>query len=194
MTELQGSPHVALFAQFTAWANAVNAYVQRTLAYGTSNFPKFILYGTPNGKYNFLALVACGFPTNDSWKEVYAAVNLPLQLDFSAMYTAPITVRDRNGSHLIRTFAGDDIIYSGNNGGYSKIDGGLGTNTVVYSGPAGNYSVTQNGDGSWTVKDNVGSDGTDTLIRIQSLQFTDTVVTLDSYSAPANTPASFSRK
>lgn len=106
-------------------------------------------------------------------------MNIPLQLDIRTQYAKPIAVTNRNGSHLIRTFAGNDTIYSGNDGGYAKVDGGLGTNTVVYSASSTNYSMTRNTDGSWTVKDNVGKDGTDTLVRIQELQFTDKVISLD---------------
>ena len=184
-----GRLYVALFSQFTAWANQVNAYAQRAVPdSGFNEFPKFILYRAQNGKYNLLALVAGQVKKNGVFTEIYAAVNVPLQIDLATMYTAPMVVQNRNGSHLIRTFAGDDTVYSGNNGGYSKIDGGLGTNTVVYAGPARNYSATKNGDGSWTVKDNVGADGTDTLIRIQRLQFSDTVVRLDAAGGPANAP------
>jgi hypothetical protein len=109
----------------------------------------------------------------------YNFVNLPLRLDVATQFANPIVVRDRNGSKRIRTFAADDTIYSGNNGGAANVDGGLGVNTVVYSGPSTNYTVALNSAGAWTVKDNVGTDGTDTLVRIQRLQFTDKVVSLN---------------
>src|SRR5262249_17884862 len=56
-------------------------------------------------------------------------------------------------------------------------------NTVVYAGPSQNYSATHSTDGTWTIKDNIGSDGTDTLTRIQRLQFTDILVRLDTPAA-----------
>jgi len=186
-----GHLYPAILNQFTAWAAQVDAYVERTISTAAPQFPscpKFVLYRTANGKYNFLALSSGGMVKNGNWTSVYAAVNIPLQIDFSTMYTAPMVVKDRNGSHLIRTFAGDDTIYAGNNGGYARIDGGLGTNTVVYSGPSQNYSATHNADGTWTIVDNVGKDGTDTLTRIQRLQFSDTSVRLDSGAAFPNAP------
>jgi len=143
-----------------------------------SELPKLRAYQTPNGRLNFLAIVDA-VAINSTFTHEYLLVNVPLQLDITTQFTAPITVRDRNGSHLIRTFAGDDTIYSGNNGGYSKVDGGLGTNTVVYAGASQNYSASRNSDGSWTIKDNVGRDGTDTLTRIQRLQFSDLTIRLD---------------
>jgi len=140
--------------------------------------PNVRAYQTADGKLNFVAIVWIrnGTPAT---LEQYVFVNVPLRLDLPSLFTKPMVVKNRNGSHLIRTFAGDDTIYSGNNGGYSKVDGGLGTNTVVYSGSWKNYSISSNAEGSWVVNDNVGQDGTDTLIRIQRLKFSDTTVALN---------------
>ena len=171
MNDGTGHLYPGIFGQFTAWCSQVNAYARRAIPSGVLHACKFVLYRTANGRYNFLALAAGGFLKNGINTFVYAAVNLRLQIDFSAMYTAPMIVKVRNGSRLIRTFAGDDTIYSGNSGGDARIDGGLGTNTVVYSGSAQDYSATHNADGTWTIRDNVGNNGTDTLTRIQRLQF-----------------------
>ncbi|HWB83181.1 MAG TPA: hypothetical protein VG675_03500 [Bryobacteraceae bacterium] len=143
-----------------------------------SELPRLKAYQTPDGRLNFLAVVD-GFALGRAGQHQYILVNVPLQLDITSQFTKPITVKDRNGSHLIRTFAGDDTIYSGHSGGYSKIDGGLGTNSVVYAGRSQNYSASTNSDGSWTIKDNVGTDGTDTLTRVQRLQFNDITIRLD---------------
>jgi uncharacterized protein (TIGR03437 family) len=144
----------------------------------SSEGPKIRAYQTPNGLLNFVAMVDAT-TNNSTFTHQIVFVNVPLQLDITHQFTKAITVNNRNGSHLIRTFAGDDTIHSGNNGRYSKVDGGLGTNTVVYAGPSQNYSATHNADTTWTIKDNVGADGTDTLTRIQRLQFTDILVRLD---------------
>jgi hypothetical protein len=170
--------------------DTLNRYSQQVVAWLASN-PSFNAdyvysstqtwfraYQTAAGKLNFAATVWIRTPVNNPTLEQYVFVNIPLGLDVTSQFTKPIVVQNRNGSHLIRTFAGDDIIYSGNNGGYSKVDGGLGMNTVVYSGPSRNYSRTRNADGTWTIQDNVGTDGTDTLTRIQRLQFTDITVNL----------------
>jgi hypothetical protein len=161
-------------------------------AIDTTSAPMIRAYRTPNGLLNFVAVVQAVHSSDpDGFSALTSIfVNLPLQLDMTKQYARPIAVTNRNGSHLIRTFAGDDTIYSGNNNGHSTVDGGLGTNTVVYSGPSSNYSITHNADGSWKVEDHVGKDGTDTLIRIQHLQFTDKVLTL---SAEAEVGASIDR-
>lgn len=172
--------------QAVAWLTSLSSF--NSSFFLSAPQPAIRAYRTADGMLNFVAVVWTRTPVENPSLEQYAVVNLPLRLDLPRQLTKPMVVRNRNGSHLIRTFAGDDTIYSGNSGGYSKVDGGLGTNTVVYSGPSKNYSASRNGDGSWTVKDNVGGDGTDTLIRIQRLQFADTVVRLDGAAGPANAP------
>jgi Ca2+-binding RTX toxin-like protein len=54
--------------------------------------------------------------------------------------------------------------------------GGAGNRDIaVFSGPRANYTISPlAADGSFTVADNVGIDGTDTLRNIEVLQFTDT--------------------
>jgi len=61
------------------------------------------------------------------WVNQYLLVNIPLRIDIGSHFTRPIVIDNRNGSHRIRTFAGDDRIHSGNNGGFSNVDGGSGT-------------------------------------------------------------------
>jgi hypothetical protein len=79
------------------------------------------------------------------------------------------------------------------NSGNDTLDGGAGTDTVVYSGLASNYQLVHNANGTWTITDlRTGSpDGTDTLTNIEQIQFSDTLVSLDTVlSAP--TISSFS--
>jgi len=63
--------------------------------------------------------------------------------------------------------------------GNDTISGAGGTDTVVYSGPLRNFSVRTNADGSHTVRDNVGSEGTDTLTSVERLQFADMGIAFD---------------
>lgn len=66
------------------------------------------------------------------------------------------------------------------NGGRDLLDGGAGTDTAIYSGKAKNYLVFNNGNGTWTVQDlRWGtSDGTDTLVNVERLQFADKTVAI----------------
>jgi hypothetical protein len=55
---------------------------------------------------------------------------------------------------------------------------GTGFVTSVFSGPAGNYALSKTGS-SYTVKDNVGADGSRTFTNIVRLQFTNAVLAFD---------------
>lgn len=65
--------------------------------------------------------------------------------------------------------AGDDVLIG--LAGNDTIDGGGGSDEVVFVGSSSNYSFVRNSDGSVTVHDNVGNDGVDTLINIESVHF-----------------------
>ncbi|MDB2439927.1 NF038122 family metalloprotease, partial [Hellea sp.] len=76
---------------------------------------------------------------------------------------------------------GDDILEGGM--GDDMLFGGAGTDSAQFSGVQANYTVTDNGDGTFTVTDNVGTDGTDTLENIEFLIFADGAVDIDTAAA-----------
>ncbi len=61
-------------------------------------------------------------------------------------------------------------------GGNDSIDGGAGVDTAVYSGARRAYTLTRTGTG-YTVTG--GTDGTDTLVNVERLQFSDATVAID---------------
>ena len=75
-----------------------------------------------------------------------------------------------SGNDTITGNSADNIINAGS--GIDTIDGGAGIDTVVFSGKAANYSITLSVT-EVSIKDNFGSDGTDTVINVELLQFTD---------------------
>ncbi len=82
----------------------------------------------------------------------------------------------------------NDTFYGG--AGNDIIIGGSGINTSVYSGAATNYTVTMTtGTPTFTVQDKVGTDGTDTLINVQNLQFTDQTLNSTWATKAAGLPA-----
>jgi len=105
-------------------------------------------------------------------------------LDLSTYFgAAPITGTAGNdnligtaGNDTINGLAGNDTITGG--AGNDTLDGGAGIDTAVYSGSRANYTLTMTGS-SYTVKDNVGTDGTDTLANVERLQFADGKLALD---------------
>jgi Ca2+-binding RTX toxin-like protein len=79
------------------------------------------------------------------------------------------------GSDTIFGGAGDDHLAGG--AGNDFLDGGIGTNVAVYSGPRANYVATTVAGGAIQIADQSAGtpDGTDTVVNIQSFQFTDGV-------------------
>lgn len=76
-----------------------------------------------------------------------------------------------SGNDTITGNALDNVIKGGD--GNDTIDGSGGTNTAVYTGVKGDYTITNNGDGTFTVVDNSGDEGTDTLSNIRYIEFSD---------------------
>ncbi|MDD5333962.1 MAG: hypothetical protein PHS32_09460, partial [Rhodoferax sp.] len=70
---------------------------------------------------------------------------------------------------------GNDTLVGG--AGNDILDGGEGSDQATYSGIQANYTVTRTASG-FTVTDNVGTDGIDTLTNIEKLVFTDATQTL----------------
>ena len=76
---------------------------------------------------------------------------------------------------------GDDLLTGGE--GNDHINGGAGIDTAIYSGTlAGDYTVTDNGDGTYTVTDNVGTDGSDTLTDVEFLRIGGTDIDITTFA------------
>ena len=80
------------------------------------------------------------------------------------------------GNSLANTLTGNALANVLDGGtGNDTLDGGSGVDTAIFSGLSASYSVTKTSTG-YTVNDNVGSDGTDTLTNIERLQFIDKTI------------------
>ena len=80
-------------------------------------------------------------------------------------------------------FAGNDYLFGGV--GDDHIDGGQGNDVAIFLGRSTDYTITDNKDGTFSVSDGSGkwpSDGTDTLVNIESLSFSDRDVALGNAS------------
>jgi len=75
------------------------------------------------------------------------------------------------GNDTLNGNAGNDRLEGGT--GDDTLDGGMGTDLAVYTGNTSDYDIVNNGDGTYTVTDNVGADGTDTLTNVEFLRFGD---------------------
>lgn len=96
--------------------------------------------------------------------------------NISIAYSA--TIENAVGGAGNDTITGNDVdnILTGGRGN-DTIDGGDGDDVAVFSGAYANYTVVVNGTGSYTVTDNVGNDGADTLSSIELLRFSDRDIT-----------------
>ena len=101
----------------------------------------------------------------------FATVNSTLS-GTSASDTLTGTSKNEN----ISAGTGNDRIDGG--AGNDLIDGGDGLDTAIYSAVRANYTVTKTASG-FTVTDNVGSAGTDTLTNVERIQFSDGVLAID---------------
>ena len=114
----------------------------------------------------------------------YAATQLflPLLLQAGNFFA----VKGSTGA-LVQAGLGNDTVTGG--AGDDTIDGGAGTDTAVYDGRSTDFEVERLSDGSWSVKDTraVPEEDTDTLIRMELLQFNDGTVRLfDGTFSPAD--------
>ena len=89
------------------------------------------------------------------------------------------TIENAKGGAKADTLIGNDANneFTGN-AGNDSITGGGGDDTAFYSGAAANYTITNNGDGTYSITDNVGSEGTDTLTSMEFAKFSDLLVNL----------------
>ncbi len=89
------------------------------------------------------------------------------------------TIENAKGGAKADTLIGNESNneFTGN-AGNDKLTGGGGDDTAVYSGAAANYTITNNGNGTYSVRDDVGTEGTDTLTTMEFAKFSDSTVTL----------------
>jgi hypothetical protein len=93
------------------------------------------------------------------------------------------------GNDLIDGGANDDTLNGG--AGDDQLTGGDGLDTAVYSGTSGGYRLLFSNN-TLRVQDRTGTDGTDTLIQIERLQFNNKSVIVESraHSGFSDIPAS----
>jgi len=80
------------------------------------------------------------------------------------------------GHETVVGLAADDQLTG--NGGNDQIDGSAGVDTAHYNGAANHYDLLFSDD-QIVLHDHAGNDGTDTLIRVENLQFSDKTVHVD---------------
>ena len=95
----------------------------------------------------------------------------------SNLYDGTNNLGIASGCFIENVKGGSGNDYITGNSANNIINGEAGTDTVVFSGKDANYIITTSGIG-FSVKDNLGSDGTDTVINVEKLQFSDHTLTI----------------
>lgn len=129
--------------------------------------------------------VAGNFPDNDVFD-----INLP------ATIYQPWAIASGAGNDVV-TINGGGTLLSANLGDGNDtvvlkdfghtVDGGIGIDAAIFSGNLSNYTLTKTGN-TYTVRDNTGTAGTDTVTNIESLKFSDKTVNLTIQAQAAAAP------
>ena len=155
----------------TAEANSTVTLYDFSAALGTTK-------ASAAGTFSFVP----GTPLSDGMHTLTATatdaagnVSSPSPTQTVLVNTALLTTQvGTNGGDVLQGTS-NDIFYGG--AGNDTIVGGTGINTSVYSGASTNYSITATAGGpTFTVQDKIGTDGIDTLINVQNVQFTDQTI------------------
>ena len=178
-----GRLYLGLHPEFFQLGTRVTEFLKKIdPGYGTDTAIRFVGVPQSDGSVNYVAIT----PSQDGLApgksvQSYRFINVPLRYDPRRDFVKDVTVSTRNGSQRIRTWAGDDTIFDRDAGATAMIDGGLGRNRVVYAGPSSAYAISRNTDGTTVVSTTGGSSYPrlrDTLRNIQTVQFSDSTVTL----------------
>jgi hypothetical protein len=132
---------------------------------------------TPNTTTNAVINVSSGKFTDAAGNANAdgADANNSVTIYVNAVANAP--VKGSGNSDAINTSRGDDAI-----------DGGAGFDTVLVGGSIANYTITKIASG-YTLTDKTGFDGSDTLLNIESIKFTDKTINLTVQAKAAAAPA-----
>jgi hypothetical protein len=178
-----GRLHLALHDEFVTLGKQVIAYAAQIYHDLNTLYvqpdqptPKFHGYLAADGKLDFVAeLQAFRMVNGVLYANQSVLVNVPLSIDLRKDVTDPITISDRNGSQVMRTFAGNDVVFDTNHAAAASIDGGLGLDTAVYSGHRSEYTVERTASGISVTTTGLH----DSLKNIERLQFSDGKLALD---------------
>ena len=115
----------------------------------------------------------------------FATGNITIVDNDTTGTSGPDTLTGGAGNDFISGGAGADTLSGGagrdslsGDAGNDALDGGEGVDTAFFSGARAGYTITRTASG-YTVTHNAGTDGTDTLVNVERLQFSDAKVAID---------------
>jgi VCBS repeat-containing protein len=178
-----GRLHIALHDQFFDLAKSVAGYLGQRFD-DKSTPARFIAVPKADGSLDFVASVATTAYDQDLKLNVaaYQYINVDLSYNAKTDFTTSVTIKDRNHSALMRTWAGDDVFYDLNGAAQARLDGGLGQDTVIYSGKLSDYTIALNTDGTVLITSKTLGipQVADTLKNFETLKFSDRTLSVAS--------------
>jgi len=99
--------------------------------------------------------------------------------------TVTMTVNTVTSASVIGTSSADSLT---NSQGSETIDGGAGADVLTVSAAISNYTLTKTTSG-YTLVDKTGSNGTDTLLNLESIKFSDKTINLTVQAKAASAPS-----
>lgn len=96
--------------------------------------------------------------------------------NFSGASATLSLISGDGGNNTLTGGNGNDVLVGAT--GNDTIDGGSGADIALYLASRGNYTLSK-GTGSYSISDTIGTDGSDTLLNIERLQFSDTKLAID---------------
>lgn len=123
-----------------------------------------------NDKY-FFGVFNLPYATSNGVSFTTLGVNAGTVYQTTALASKPLP-----GPVKIVATAANDVF--GQNTSNNLIDGGAGLDTLVYKKAAAGYTLGKV-DGKHTIKDMSGADGTDTLVNVERVKFSDTAFAFD---------------
>lgn len=114
--------------------------------------------------------------SNNYYDSGYGGEAPGVQSELAYWLRANDTVTGASGNEMLKGFGGNDTLIGG--AGNDSIDGGSGPDIASYASSSINFAITKSPSG-YTVMDKTGVLGTDTLVNVERLRFSDKSLALD---------------
>lgn len=114
--------------------------------------------------------------SNNAYDAGFGGETTGMQSELAYALQGNDIITGASGNEYLKGYGGNDTLTGG--AGNDTIDGGRGIDTATYAGIKDNYTITKTATG-FTVTDKTSADGTDTLLNVERLQFSDATIGLD---------------
>ena len=192
------SPSIAVTTSNTALTKSETATITFTLSESSTNFSVSDVTVTGGALSNFSgsgkSYTALFTPTVNSTSNGVVSIASGVFTDAlgstnadgsDSNNTVTMSVNTVTSTSVIGTSSADSLT---NSPGSETIDGGAGADVLTVSAAISNYTLTKTTSG-YTLVDKIGSNGTDTLLNIEAIKFSDKTINLTVQAKAASAPS-----